>query len=113
MAMARRSASSVMAVLLSMWRSGVLLSLCCLCAIMSSVLWNGGDVLADMLHEHLAICESQVTSRKRKWSFRFEIASLLSFWLHDSDRTTHEWAIGDSEDGGSQGGSRCMAWVAS
>ena len=33
-------------------------SLFCLCALVSSVLLDCGDVLVDMLHEHLAICES-------------------------------------------------------
>ena len=66
-----------------------------------------------MLHEHLAICENQLTSRKRKRSFTFEIAGLLCFMLRDRDRRKHGRATGDSEDGGSQGESRCIAWMAS
>lgn len=88
-------------------------SLCCLCAMIRLVLWTRGDVPVDMLHEHLAICESLLTSRTRKGAFQFKIASLLSFSLRNSDRSKHGIATGNTRDVESQGGSRCMAWVAS
>ena len=66
-----------------------------------------------MLHEHLAICESQMTSKKRKRSYKLEDASLLSLTLRDTYKIETGRAIGDSGDGDGQGISGCMAWVAS